>query len=365
MDARDDFFKVVTPENLYFAASIFGAITIFSVCVIYYILYQKKKQNKDFKAIEALLDQWISEALIEDSEHFTHKYIISDLFDYFYKKQYRQYIIDRLIKSQISLKGNAAANIINLYHQLDLQHDSAQKFHSSKWEIKARGVYELCMMEQSQFKDEIAKETNNRNEYIRMEAQIASIVFEGFDGLKFMDSLTRPLTEWQQLKILDQLQVATFQPMDNINSWLNSENSYVRLFAMRLAEIYQQYQCHDVIVAIVETSENAKIRTQGVRSLGKLALPGTALFLKEQYVRADNHIKHEILKAIGGIGDSENLPFLEEVVKDKDVNVSIKLEATRSMFLSTKDQGALAEVLMQNNNLPETIVKQVLYENSL
>ncbi len=362
MDVRNSFFKIVTPENLYLAALIFCIITIVSVSLIYYTLYHKKKQSKDLKEIDNILDQWISEALVDDSQEFTHKYIVSDLLDYLYKEKYRQFTIQKLINSQISLKGLAANHIVSLYKQLNLHHDSINKLHSSQWDKKAQGIYELYMMYQTEYKDEIKAETNNKNEFIRMEAQIGVVTFEGFRGLDFLNTLTRPLTEWQQLKILDQLQTIQFEPMENINSWIESHNKYVCLFGMRLAEIYQQYQCNTTIQNILAATEDEKIKLQAVRSLGKLALDNTSEILKTTYFQSSTRVKIEVLKALSNIGDSEDLLFLQNIlINSKD---SIKIEATRAIFSCNRNKEEVIKELSGNKHVPNTILDQVIYENN-
>lgn len=63
------------------------------------------------------------------------------------------------------------------------------------------------MMDQKNLLTKIYRETNSKNEFVRSEAQIAIIYMTGFNGLRFLDVISYPLTLWQQIKLLEQLRL--------------------------------------------------------------------------------------------------------------------------------------------------------------
>jgi hypothetical protein len=50
---RDTFFRIISPEHLYFAAGIFGIVTLAIVVIIYFFLYSRKRQ---FRFKEKMLE---------------------------------------------------------------------------------------------------------------------------------------------------------------------------------------------------------------------------------------------------------------------------------------------------------------------
>ena len=75
----------------------------------------------------------------------------------------------------------------------------------------------------------------------------------------FLDSLTYPLYEWQQIKLLEQLAAIDTDNMTHLPLWLRSSNEYVVQFALKLADIYQQIYVNDIVIDCL-ASNNEKIR---------------------------------------------------------------------------------------------------------
>ena len=146
----------------------------------------------------------------------------------------RQLLIAELIKGKKALSGSAGANLVRLYIQLGLETDSLRKLDSLAWHRQAQGVQELALMEQRSQVARIYRLTNALNEVVRMEAQAAIVQLYGFDGLRFLDVLVRPLSEWQQIQLLRLLSREPGTPSGKLREWLRSTNPTVRDFARKL-----------------------------------------------------------------------------------------------------------------------------------
>lgn len=285
--------------------------------------------------IQAILDPWISQALLEESVDDYQTYITAGFSRYIKNEKNRQFTIDQLINSKKNLTGNAAQNIIKLYKSLNLEIDSLQKLRSPKWYKIAKGIYELYMMHQIQVQSEILKYTNSKNEYIRMEAQTAVVGFLGFDGLAFLNTLTNPLTSWQQIKLIEQLKTLNLtEEIMNLPNWLKSENDSVVLFALRLSEIYQQMQVHDYAVNCL-SHINEKIRRQAVETLAKIANENTATILIGHYEKETLINKRTILNSLSIIAQETELDFLLSQVENIDDN--LKLAAATAIVKCTNN----------------------------
>jgi hypothetical protein len=363
LEPRDSFFDFITADRLYFAAFIFLMLCAGMVTMIYIHLFRKKRRFFNRQRIEAILDEWIGEAIIEPSTDDWHAHVTPELLDEFEKEVNRQIAIDQLINTKKNLIGDASENIIRLYKQLNLQFDSYSKMKSIIWHKKAKGIYELYMMGQEDMQAQIFRYTNNSNAYVRMEAQTAIIGFQGFKGLSFLGALTEPLIDWQQIKLLEQL-----KPLDpelypaQLSSWIMSDNDYVVVFALKLAEIYQQYDAHDVAAERL-ASPNAKVRRQALITLANIPDEKTAALLVKHYASETPQNKAVILQSLSPIVTDGELPFLLQELNNEDNQV--KLDVARVIF---KGYGNGQEILNQKaEEVPEpyeAILKHVKSEAS-
>lgn len=356
MTPREAFFRFLKPEYLYGAALAFAVLTVILVALIYFYLYLKKRNFRRVERINEQVNSWIGQVLME--KELPEIELSTELQTYLRKKRNREYVIDNLIKIRKNLTGAPADSIVELYEKLDLKRDSVERFRSFAWHRKARGIYELYMMDQQEELPDIYKYTNSDNEYIRMEAQTAIIGFWGFEGLTFLDTLEQPFHEWQQLKILEQLSTLDTVTIDNLPQWLTSSNEYVIEFALKLADIYQQMEVHDVVVQSLE-SHNEKLRYQAIKTLGRIARPRTAEILIRRYPLETYENKRKILKQLRQIGTPEHVAFLKATIAQEDD--LLKLEAVRALAAIGDD------ILSQPHTgdaVLESIVKHVKYELS-
>lgn len=356
MSKRDVFFRVISPEYLYFASIVFAISTFILVVMIFFFLYIRKKQFRIKSRILETLNDWIGEMMVEKTLPEIH--ISEELTKFFKKESNRQFIIRNLINIKKNLTGTTTDTTVYLYEKLNLRRDSIKRMKSSAWHHKAQGIYELYMMNQRDEYTAIFGYTNSNNEYVRMEAQTASIGFSGFSGLAFLDNLTYPLHEWQQIKLLEQLAAIDVNEMPHLPLWLQSSNEYVIQFALKLTDIYQQIYVNDIVITCLE-SNNEKIRYQAIKTLGRIAQETTADALKEQYYKETPGNKLEIIKQLAIIGTSDELPFLTDRLREEDE--SLIIEAGRAIVAVGGDR---SWQMLEDNMLSESIFKQIKYESS-
>lgn len=360
MNGNEAFFRAISPEHLYFAAAMFGALTVFIVSMIYTFLYVKKRNYRIKARITDQLNDWIAEQLTEDGE--AELVVPAGLSAYLKRKHIRQFITDSLINIRKNVTGSITDSVISIYEQMGLKEDSVRKMKNIAWHLRAKGIYELYMMQQKWALPEIQKYTNSDNEFVRMEAQTAVIGFSGFDGLKFLDTLTYPLTEWQQIKLLEQLHTLDPGNMMRMHIWLQSGNRYVVQFALKLAEIYRYYDVyHDVLLCLEH--EDYIIRRQAVKTIGAIARRSTVDKLKEIYPAEHTAVKPEILRQIGINGTADEIDFLKSALNEPDD--MLKLEAGRAIVAIDGEGEEILTKASEGNAVLESITRQIKYEESL
>lgn len=357
---REEFLDFISPERLYLSALFFTVITTCFVIAIYRRLRLKKQAFVYRERINETLNEWIAEALVEDNwtpgePNRWFKYVLA-------RPDYRQVITDGLVTAKKNILGSAARNIITIYLHLGLKEDSLKKLASLWWYDKAQGIYELCIMEQSDALPDIYKHTNSNNEYVRMEAQTALVGFQGFGGLSFLFELTHTLNEWQQLRLLEQLTKLDPEEMPGLPMWLSSGNPYVRQFALKLAGVFNQYAVHDHVAECLNLPEEY-LRYEAIKTLGRLSGDTTNTILTQAYPRETPGNKMQILRQLCETATETDLAFLLGPLTDADD--SIKLEAARAIAsCGSKGWNALNQAAHDNQVLT-SIINQIKQERGV
>ena len=304
-------------------------LNLFFTALIFFYLYQKKKIYFIQKGIEKSLELWISRILLDENETETepaYLHIPSKFQKHFKSKTKREFTVNQLIDVKKNLTGKLVDNVIHLYEHSGFKQDSVAKFNSKAWHKKVKGINELYMMDQKDMLLSIYKQTNSHNEFIRMEAQTAMIHFCGFEGLKFLDIITHPVSEWEQLKLLEQLKTLDIAEINNLSLWLKSLNFTVVIFALKLVDVYQQYEMHDEVVECLK-HKNEKVRVQAVTTLGRIAAEDTASILAKHSYKEHFTNRQNILNSLLNIASDKEKDFL--LLQLDDDNDFLKLSAAR------------------------------------
>ncbi|WP_081209345.1 hypothetical protein [Salegentibacter sediminis] len=123
-----------------------------------------------------------------------------------------QFLIRLMIRTQQALGGSNHEKLQELYSQIPPYRASISKVQRKDWFQKARGIREIYEMDQRQYLKEIAIYRDHKNVYLRRESQIALVCFLGWESLRFLPYLSRKISLWQQIKIVEKLHDICKQP---------------------------------------------------------------------------------------------------------------------------------------------------------
>ncbi|NCI47187.1 HEAT repeat domain-containing protein [Sediminibacterium soli] len=350
----------MTPENLLKGTTVLLFFLAAIIVAIYIVLWRKKRQHFYSLAINQDIENWITHILMEEDDADIP--VSQNLYRSLRNPRARQYLINELVKCKRNFSGSAGNTIMGLYERFDLKKDSVKKIRSGKWFIKARGIQELFMMNQADLLTTIYKNTNNRNEFVRMEAQTGVIYMTGFAGLRFLDVIAYPLTEWQQIRLLEQLRL-TQKKEDitaNIPGWLQSKNDTVVIFVLKLVTEYQYFQMRDAAVHCL-THANEKVRTQAVKAVILLADEQTPMILLGYFRKEGPANRALILDALATMAGDEQKDLLVELLNDPD-NI-IKLKAANVLAKCCTDGTAI--VAERARQEPEPFERILMHIKSL
>ncbi len=319
--------QVLDQETLNMILKIMIVLIALVVVAVYGILFQKKQRHFKLLSIKELLEPLITTILIEES--LASKKILAKMGKIIEDPLARQYCIDELIRCKQNYSGEAAEKMVHLYGELGLKNYSLKKIQKGQaWYKKARGIQELYMMEQRDCYELIEQFTNSKDEFVRMEAQIAVVHLIGFKGLQFLDFVSYPITEWQQLKLLEQLKLFPEKSdlSHKIPAWLNAQNHTVVIFALRLTYEYQQLGLTESLKASLY-HPSPEVRSQAVKAIIQLEDQFTPSILLEYFKDASRNDQIIILDAMRLLATPDESDQLEALLDQPDDTIKLKAAA--------------------------------------
>jgi HEAT repeat protein len=312
-------------------ALIFSCFAALIILLTFLYLYQKKRNFFFKKRISTHLDTWISAAILEELEYNEAEEVIFPpiLYKILKNPLAGNIAINELITAKKNLTGKAAENLVKIYEQLKLNEISENKLSSKKWHKKIQGVQELYLMNQHKHFLKIYRLTNSKNNYLRAEAQTAIIHMAGYNGLRFLNILDWPLTNWHQTQMLENLSSFTFKEQDaQIIRWLQSKNSTVVIFALRLIALHKQFQLLDNVFTCTQ-HEDEIVRQEAIATLVEIPGLETGNLLTQLYHKETENNQLQILNCLAEIGTENQLPFLLDLLNNN--NDLIKLKAAKAI----------------------------------
>ena len=264
---------------------------------------------------------------------------------------------EELLNAKKNVSGIAADNIKHLYTQLKLDIRARQRLKNVRWYVKAKAIQELAIMDLQKDVSKIYRYTNNKNELLRMEAQIASVKLYGFEGLRFLDIVSFPISEWEQIKLLQELASVPLENFIGIEKWLLSENKSVVSFALKLARNYHRFELYDAICACL-TDKNDDVRTQAIYSLGEIYTEQTSSLLINRFFKEDIYRQKAIIKVLQNIGTDEDIPALLCQLTCENIELKVMIAYALSK-ISTNGFNSLQQHVLADCYPLKDIINQI------
>jgi hypothetical protein len=311
---QSSFFKMVPAEFVKGATLASLAITICLLASTFFYLLQSRRFSKKNRQARNAFGSFLSDIILSESLEELNAVLRQERVQKINGKWLarsfgRKVLTNELMKIHRSMSGQAGENIVWLYRHFELHRDSLKNFHSTSWHRKALAIQEFSETKQTQYLQEIYEAANDSNEFIRTEAQIALVKLTGFEGLNFLSIVQYPITQWQQLCLLQQLAGESQLQWNQLPAWLQSKNETVAEFALRLAEHYKCYEVHDAVTSCLQHS-SAAIRRQTIHTLKEICQEHTVKLLEEHFITAEKEEQLYVLEALRYIGGSDQISFL-------------------------------------------------------
>ncbi|HEV7330359.1 MAG TPA: hypothetical protein VGN63_04910 [Flavisolibacter sp.] len=349
--------KTILPyQYLLNAAFFFTVVVAIILLFVLFFLQRYRKQRQRKVQLRALFSDLIAGIAICESEEERQDTLQQFLQEHkprLQKSFTRNILIREIVKTKDSISGIAAENLQWLYETLSLDRDSLLRFGSSLWYRKASAIQHLAEMQQTKHLVKIYRDTNHANYYIRTEAQIAVVKLTGFNGLRFLNIVSHPVSQWQQLSLISQLQQSEADAAQ-IAPWLRSENSSVVEFALRLVAIYK---CHELYSQTMACLQHASpmVRMQALQAAKEIYDDTTLPRLLLHFDKATKGEQAAILDMLPEIGaGSGEIGFLTTLLQHDDDGIRFRAMQliqqispawSSQVMLHVKDNPSFAAIL--------------------
>jgi len=276
-----------------------------------------EKYTKDY---ELLLITYLYAETDENGVSLERQSVINELEKGIKNTFKRKIIVATFLKLGNEITGEMAESIHDLYSQTKLKKYALSKLKNRNWYIIARGIRELTLFHVKDAHDQVVKHVNHSRREVRKEVQLYLVNLFHFDGLKFLDDLQTPLSEWDQIQLLEELQKLEDQQIPDISLWLRSANKYVVIFALKLAKIYNQFGMKDVLIELI-SQKDEKVRLELIPVLSHLHVIEAKEVFKNNFNESSKDEQIAFFKLLENLIEPSDEPFIIEHIYHENFEV--------------------------------------------
>lgn len=314
---------VVIPNKLLVIATISLSLLVASVIgIILFNLLRKAKLKQRQLYFKKIFNDLISEIAVCETEEelnavFTNE-VYQKIFEQYQRKPLdRKFMIDELATTCKEFNGVTRTNIHWLFQKTTLRKDLLENLKDKRWYIVSKTIQQIACLQLKDMLPNIFLLANHNNDLVRMEAQAATVKLVGFNGLRFLNVISYPVSDWQQLRLIQELSQHAIDRFDNIENWLKSKNNSVVEFALRLVSIYQRHEFHDQVTASLYHPAES-ITMQAVESLGKISNEKTAELLISLFPEVSTVMQARLAEVLKSIGSENEIASLQEMINQNN-----------------------------------------------
>lgn len=317
----------IQPIHFYVAIALFSGLITVMVTVMVSILIRKNRIAMRRKQLQLQFKDWLVGIILEEPDEEHPGFEVPVTIQVVLKQKFaRQELLQELKRLRNSLSGQPGDNLEMLYRQLGLAEVSARSLRSRQWYRKTKGIQELAVMNQTKYTDEIYPLTNHPHPVVRMEAQIALVFLQQYQGLHFFERLVYPLTEWHQMKLLQLLATQPLPAEAEVLRWLRSPNASVVQFTLKLIGEQHASSFQEDVIACLHHPKEFVCR-QAIMCLGDIPSTLAAKALQNFFGLITNtNLRLTILAELSKTGTTDDLPFLQELLQAPDAEIRLAAE---------------------------------------
>ncbi len=231
-------------------------------------------------------------------------------------KLVRRSLVDNMMELHKGVSGESAVILQDFYVDVNLDHYAKIDVKRGAWYYKARGFRELSEFNVKNAYDLIVKYVDHDNKILRQEAQYAAVVLKGPGALDFVAKLKTPISQWQQLVLLEKLVKFMAEDIPNVDHWLASDNDSVVVFGSRIIAHFQKFGSGEKVLDHV-MHKNPLVAVKCLECIKELQFKRGCSKLREFYPEVEEQVQVRILDTLSELGDTGDLNFFKHEVEER------------------------------------------------
>ena len=229
----------------------------------------------------------------------------------------RRTLIENIIEMHQGVTGTSAEILEHFYRDCNMVDFAVEDIKKGAWWIKARAFRELSELRVREKFKLVLNYVDHDNKILRSEAQYAAVQLGGARSLTFVEELTQPISEWDQLVLLEKLEKFIPEELPDVSSWLDSQNDSVVIFACKIITQFRMFKVAPKLLGLLNNA-NALVATRGIDCMVSLDFMEACPTLRRFYPNANKDVQLAILDALAKLGDSSNLGFFRDEIEQKN-----------------------------------------------
>ncbi len=312
---------------------IWTLVVVLLVVIVILVIYLKilrrnirvveAKNIKYTNVIEALLVEYLHLKQEEGDFSKAQKKIIKKFKKGVQNRRKRKVITQIFLKLTQQVSGNIIDILHQLYEEIGLLDFALQKIKSRKWNIIALGIRDLRQFEVKKVSPLIEKFVNHSKEEVRREAHLYFLELFEFEGLQFLDNLKVPLSEWDQIELLIEIENFENQHLLEVTKWLKSENDYVILFILNIVKIFNKLETKDILLGLLN-HKNEEVRLKTIDVITHFEIVEAKEVLIEKYGRLTFKEKKALFVLLEKTATQKDSLFVINHINDTEFSIKSK-----------------------------------------
>ena len=221
----------------------------------------------------------------------------------------RKIISDTFFVLSQEISGKMILTMHKFYEEIGLLKYTTKKLKSKKWNIIAIGIRDARRFNIERLKDEIVKYINHSREEVRREAHLYFLELFGFEGLGFLDDLKVPLSEWDQIQLLGEIQKIENHLILDVSKWLTSENDFVIIFILNIVKMFNRLETKEILLTLLH-HKNEDVRIKAIETLAHFEVVESKYILKSKFAELTLSEKITSFNLLDKVAASEDSTFI-------------------------------------------------------
>ncbi len=289
-------------------------------------IHLQVKYKEDF---EGLLTAFIFEEEEYAADSDNYKNFVKQLTTNARNELKREVLVATILLLHRDFKGAPEQRLVKLYADVGLQHYAFKVIKYGSWYEKAFEFTELGQMQVENGLPLVLEYVNHYSTTLREEAQFAAVRMGGVENMRFLQTLRVSISEWQQTRIMQELDLF---PLDQIPSFyylLDAKNASIVIFGLKLIAKYRQTDDPDKLIGLLY-HENVKVGLCALDCLIAIDHYPAADELPNLFYTHDAEYQPTIITALGLLGNETHMPFLEALLENTDYD--LVMATTKSLI---------------------------------